>query len=74
MEFRIRMSLVSVHWPILEFSDLASIRRVGFCVAPSPAPRHNIQHFCVRELGTSSRAYLASALTGGIGLTRCVDD
>ena len=32
MEFRIRMSLVSVHWPILEFSDLASIRRVGFCV------------------------------------------
>jgi len=24
--------VVSVHWPILEFSDLASIRRVGFCV------------------------------------------
>ena len=31
-----------------------------------PALSHNIQHFCVRELGTSSRAYLASADQGNL--------
>ena len=36
------------------------------------APRHNIKHFCVRELGTSSRAYLASALTGGAVVSNVV--
>ena len=29
-----------------------------------PAPSHNIQHFCVLELGTRSETYHGGALTG----------
>ena len=32
--------------------------------ASSGSPHHNIQHFCVRELGTRSETYRGSALTG----------
>lgn len=42
---------VSVRQPILDLSDLACIRRVGFCVAPSPAPIQDTVHFLFRELG-----------------------
>ena len=34
--------------------------RIG--TMPSPAPSHNIRHFCVRELGASSDAYPVIAL------------
>jgi hypothetical protein len=40
-------------------------REILFRQILGPALRHNIQHFCVRELGTRSGAYLGSALLGG---------
>jgi len=34
-------------------------------LSPNLALRHNIQHFCVRELGTRSGTYRGGALTEG---------
>jgi hypothetical protein len=64
--------------PELEVSGLALVTAIDDCPPiaggegsvvtarfVTPAPRHNIQHFCVRELGTRSETYRGGALTGG---------